>query len=169
GRQSGHRAATQSGGFIPILSLTAPRIPLLAAQISFGSLNRNVPKQKLDLLQFASCRVTKPSAGPAKVVGRYLFNPSFRGILANHVPDSLLCQTFSLSLSNFVHASKHFTRRNVRSLETLIENMLHPCGHRDRAGMTRFSLQIDNRPILLALLNMAEIQLHRLMASYATR
>jgi len=47
--------------------------------------------------------------------------------------------------------------------------MLHPCGHRDRAGMTSLSLQIDNRPVLLALLNMAEIQLNCLMASYATR
>jgi len=29
GRQSGHRAAAQSGGSIPILSLTAPRIRCL--------------------------------------------------------------------------------------------------------------------------------------------
>jgi hypothetical protein len=42
--------------------------PLLAAKISFSRLNGNVPKQKLDLLEFASGRVPKPRA--TKVVGR---------------------------------------------------------------------------------------------------
>jgi hypothetical protein len=44
--------------------------PLFAAQKSFGCLNRNVAKQKLDLLQFASCRVAKPSTCPTKVLRR---------------------------------------------------------------------------------------------------
>jgi hypothetical protein len=38
---------------------------LFAAKISFSCLNGNVPKQKLDLLQFASGRVTKPSTSPS--------------------------------------------------------------------------------------------------------
>ena len=44
--------------------------PLFAAEVSFGCLNGNVAKEKLDLLQFASGRVTEPSASPAEVVGR---------------------------------------------------------------------------------------------------
>ncbi len=44
--------------------------PLFAAEIAFGCLNGNVTEQKLDLLQFASGRVTEPSAGPAEVMGR---------------------------------------------------------------------------------------------------
>jgi len=42
--------------------------PLLAAQVAFGSLNRDVPEQKLNLLQLTSRGVAQPSAGPAKIV-----------------------------------------------------------------------------------------------------
>ena len=38
--------------------------PLLAAKISLSILYGDVPKQKLDLVQFAPGRVTKPSASP---------------------------------------------------------------------------------------------------------
>ena len=33
--------------------------------IAFGRLHRNLPQEKLDLLQLASRRVAQPSAGPA--------------------------------------------------------------------------------------------------------
>src|SRR5262249_62258467 len=112
----------------PILSLTAPRSPPFAAQISFGSLNRNVTKQKLDLLQFASCRGAKPSTGPGRSCGANLSIPAFAAY------SRITCQTaFSVSFSPQAFPILS-TRRNTlpavmfRSLEPLIENMLHPCG-----------------------------------------
>ena len=44
--------------------------PLLATEVSFRCLNRNVTEQKLDLLQFAARGVAKPCTGPAEVVRR---------------------------------------------------------------------------------------------------
>jgi hypothetical protein len=43
---------------------------LFAAEISFGCLNRNVTEEKLNLFEFASSRMAKPSAGSAEVVQR---------------------------------------------------------------------------------------------------
>src|SRR5947209_18936257 len=51
---------------------------LLAAEISFGCLNGNVCKQKLDLLQVSSSRMTKSGTRPAKVMPSELHNPCFR-------------------------------------------------------------------------------------------
>jgi hypothetical protein len=52
----------------PNLVVHSTTNPLFAAKISLSCLYGNVPKQKLDLLQFASSRVTKPGASPAQVV-----------------------------------------------------------------------------------------------------
>jgi hypothetical protein len=38
---------------------------LLAAQVAFGRLHRNVPQEKLDLLQLASRSMAEPSTGPS--------------------------------------------------------------------------------------------------------
>ena len=45
--------------------------PLFAAEISFGCLNRNLTEQKLDLFEFASCSMAKPSTGPEVVRGNF--------------------------------------------------------------------------------------------------
>ncbi len=38
---------------------------LLASEIAFGCLNRGVPKQKLNLLQFSARQMAEPCAGAA--------------------------------------------------------------------------------------------------------
>lgn len=43
---------------------------LFASQIAFGGLNRNVPQQKLDLVQFPTREVTQSGACAPEVVGR---------------------------------------------------------------------------------------------------
>jgi hypothetical protein len=50
--------------------MAVDRIPqsLFAAQIPFGCLNADMPEQKLYLLQFSSCLVTKPCASSPKIV-----------------------------------------------------------------------------------------------------
>ena len=63
---------------------------LLAAEIPFCGLDRDVAKQELYLFQFASRCVAQPRAGPSQVVRRQLFDGGFRGELTDNVPDDLL-------------------------------------------------------------------------------
>lgn len=55
--------------------------PLLAAQISFGRLNADVPEQKLDLLQFSAGLVTQACARSAKVVRSDFSEPASSRLL----------------------------------------------------------------------------------------
>ena len=43
---------------------------LLAAQITFSRLDRDVPEKKLYLFQFSTDRMAEPGTRPAEVVGR---------------------------------------------------------------------------------------------------
>ena len=84
---------------------------LLAAEISFRSLDRNVAKQELNLLQFASRYVAQPRAGPSQVVRRQLFDGGFRSELADNVPDDLLGHTLTPDPPRSVHATKQLFRK----------------------------------------------------------
>ena len=42
---------------------------MLTTKVAFGRLHRNVPQEKLDLLQLASRSVAEPSTGPTQVRG----------------------------------------------------------------------------------------------------
>jgi hypothetical protein len=81
---------------------------LLAAEIPFRSLDRNVAKQELYLFQFAACCVAQPRASPSQVVRRQLFDGGFRGALTNDVPDDLL------SMRSPPSRPALFTQRNNR-------------------------------------------------------
>lgn len=58
---------------------------LPAAKISLRCLYRNVPEQKLDLLQFASSRVTQPSTSSAERMYRRMVFVMAGGLLLSRV------------------------------------------------------------------------------------
>jgi len=62
GRQSGQYAPRSARWLDSNLVVNGTLNPLLATEISFGCLNRNVTEQKLNLLQFAPSCVTESSA-----------------------------------------------------------------------------------------------------------
>jgi hypothetical protein len=63
--------------------------PLGAAEISLGGLDGNVPKKKLNLLQFAVGGAAEPSATSTKIVGREFANANLGGELLDDMPDQL--------------------------------------------------------------------------------
>jgi hypothetical protein len=80
--------------------------PLLAAQISLGRLNRNMPQQELDLFQLTSGCLTQFCACPAQVVKReFCHANSFRTFLHN-VPNRLFCHALAPDTAHLVHFSK---------------------------------------------------------------
>jgi hypothetical protein len=101
---------------------------LLAAKLSLRCLYRNVPEQKLNLLQFASSRVTQPSTSPAEVMGCQFVDPSFRGIFAHYMPDSLLRKALSPRLSHLVHPPKQLSRCQVSSFDPLVQKLFTHIG-----------------------------------------
>jgi hypothetical protein len=136
---------------------------LLATEIPFRCLDRDVAKQELYLFQFASRRVAQPRAGPSKVVGRQLLDGGFRGALTNDVPNDLLGYALTPEPPGSVHAAKQPTGGNSRVLQPNVKDRFDPVRHRYCPHVTCLSHEIDNRPMLFSLLQVREVQLHGFM------
>ena len=61
--------------------------PLLAAEIAFSCLHGNVPEKELNLVQFSARCVAQLRARTPQIMGRYLGNSEFRGVLFYDMPD----------------------------------------------------------------------------------
>ena len=81
------------------------------------------------------------------VVDRIL-NPLFATEI---MPDRLFRQPLSPGLLHLVHPTQQLARCKVCCLDPLVDDILHPCRHRDRAGVASLSLQIDNGPVVFTL------------------
>jgi hypothetical protein len=62
---------------------------LLAANVAFCGLHRDMPKKKLDLLEFASRIMTESRTGPPEIMGRETWNVHARRSLLDDVPHCL--------------------------------------------------------------------------------
>lgn len=136
---------------------------MLAAEIPFRGLDRDVAKQELYLFQFASRRVAQPRAGPSQVVRRQLFDGGFRGELTDDVSDDFLGYALTPKPPGSIHATKQPAGGNSRVLQPNVENRFDPVRHRHRPHVTCLSHEIDNGPMLFSLLQVGEIQLHSFM------
>jgi hypothetical protein len=70
------------------------------------------------------------------------------------MPHSFFCDVVTPSLSGPVHSAKELSGPDVGSIHPIVENLLNPWWHWNRSHMTAFTLQVDNRPVLLSLLDM---------------
>ena len=78
-----------SSGSMPIRSLTASAQLLLAPEVTFGGLDRDVTEQEMDLIQFTAGEAAKPRASAPKVVRSELLYPCPRGTLPHNLPQHL--------------------------------------------------------------------------------
>ena len=62
---------------------------LLAANIAFGGLHRDMSEEKLDLLKLASRIMAEPRTRPPEIMWRETWNVHARGSLLDNVPDRL--------------------------------------------------------------------------------
>ena len=72
GESTGDPALPVTLRFQPDVIVHGAPEPLLAAQVSFGRLHRNVPQQELNLLQLAAGGSAKPGAASTEIVRREL-------------------------------------------------------------------------------------------------
>ena len=167
GRQPGLDVGILAFGFDAYTVVDCGANALLAAEVTLGRLNRNVPEEELNLLQFASRRMAQTSTCPPKIVWREPLDARFAGVLADHVPDRLLRQTVTPCAPAFVYPPEQFACVQVGSLKPLIENSLDPARHRHCPGVAAFALQVDDGPVVFPLLEVAEVQVHRFVPSKA--
>ena len=61
--------------------------PLLAAEVAFFCLHGNAPEKELNLVQFSARCAAQLRARTPQIMGRYLGNSEFRGVLFYDMPD----------------------------------------------------------------------------------
>jgi hypothetical protein len=93
-------------------------------------------------------------------------NARFTGV-PNDVPDRLLRQAVTPGAPVFVYPPEYLSGGQIRSLKPLIDKSFDPAWHRYCPGVAGFALQVDDGPVLFALLDVAEVQVHRLVPSKA--
>jgi hypothetical protein len=79
---------------------------LLAAKIFLGRLDRNVSKQKLDLLQFAASNVAQPRTRTAEIMWRQLRQAELRCVVFYNVLDHSVSHAVAPGFSSPTNTSK---------------------------------------------------------------
>ena len=86
----------------------------------FGRLHRNVPQEKLDLLQLASRCVAEPSTGPPQIVRCQPRHSNVSGGFLHNVPNRLYRHPISPSSSHFVDTAEQLASINCGCGEPII-------------------------------------------------
>jgi hypothetical protein len=145
------------------------RNPLSATEITLCRLDRHVPEEELDLLQFASSGAAESGTSPAKVVRREVGHSSPRGELLNDVPCKLLGDALSPGLVGATDATKYLPRFDFCGFGPRPEFGIDPVWNRHRPDVTAFAAQVYDGPMSLPLLEVIDSELGYLVTSEPTR
>src|SRR5271156_5472762 len=111
--------------------------------------------------------MAKPGTGPAQIVRRKLVDCSLLGTLAHHAPDDLLADARAPHGAAMADAAEDKPFSNARCRQPFVHSSLYPAGHRHRAYMATFAEQVNNGPVLVALLQVRHLQAGKLGAPQA--
>ncbi len=87
-------------------------------------------------------------------------DPGFLCVLADDVPDDFFSHAVTPNSTSPVHATKHPARGEACCIQPVIKNLLDPVRHRHSPRVTGLPNEIDNGPVLFALLKVREVQLN---------
>ena len=104
----------------------------------------------------------------SKIMRGKFENPELSCARFDYVPDDFLRNVRSPDPSPSANTAKNSTMSNLRSAEPIIERLFYPIGHRHRADMPSFPYEVDNRPMILASLNVVEIQIDKFFPTETT-
>ena len=85
--------------------------------------------------------------------------------LLNYMPDHLLCYALTPNGSRPRNASERSPASDPSRHDPFIGDLLDPVWNRDSSHMTRFPNQVDDRPVIFALLQMIKGQSGQLTTS----
>ena len=98
---------------------------------------------------------------------RKLGHTQLNGELLNYMPDHFLRYELTPNSSLPRNASKQSSTSDSSRHDPFID-LLDPVWNRDRSHMTRFPNQIDDRPVIFALLQMIQRQFGQLTTTQPT-
>ena len=134
---------------------------LLATEITFRRLDRCMPQQELDLLQFAAAAVAQfGTSSPQVMRGNPLQSSSLAAGL-DHVPHDILRDAFPPHLSRSGDGSKDSSLRDLRCHYPLIEGRFDPLWNGHRANVPALADQVYDCPVTLAHLHLIQFQAHQ--------
>src|SRR3981189_263379 len=128
-----------------------------------------MPQEELDLLQLASRSMAEPSTGPSQIVWRQLRHADALGGFLHNVPNRLHRHAISPCPSNFVDSAEQFSSINSSRGEPIVEFGSHPIRNWNCSNVASLADQINNGPMLFALLEVIQSQRHGFMPSQAAR
>jgi hypothetical protein len=99
----------------------------------------------------------------SEIMRREPLDARFTGVLADCVPHCFLRQPLTPGFPVLVYPPKQPAGGQVGGLKPFIEHCLDPARHRYRPGVAAFAFQVDDAPVVFPLLDMAEIQIDRLV------
>ena len=99
---------------------------LLAAEVTFRRLDRDVSKQKLDLVQFATGKMAEPRAATSKIMRREFFNSGTLGGGSDDLPQYLGRHACTPDPTRFVDRSKERAFGDATGSLPFIDRYLHP-------------------------------------------
>src|SRR6266852_7168382 len=113
--------------------------------------------------------MTEPGTGPSQIVGRQLRHADALGGFLHDVPNRLYRHAISPCPFYFVDPAKHPSSLNCGCGEPILWFGSHPIGNRNRSNVASLAHQINNGPMLFALLEMIQSQRHGFMPPQAAR
>jgi hypothetical protein len=141
---------------------------LFAAQIAFRRLDGCMPKQKLNLLQFATARVAQLRTGSPQVMRCNMLQARSLATSFDYVPHDILRDAFSPHLSRSGHCSKDSPLRDLGCYYPLIERRFDPLWNGHRADVAALADQVYDCPVTLAHLHLIHFQAHQFRSAKTT-
>jgi hypothetical protein len=124
-------------------------------------------KKELDLFQLSSSRVAEAGAGAPQVMRcQFLQSNPFCRIL-HDVPDGFLGHALTQNLPHLRHATEDLTALDSRGVQPDPQLFHYPGRDRNRPDVSGLSLQIDNCPMFLSLIQMFDSEANGFMAAKA--
>jgi hypothetical protein len=100
--------------------------------------------------------VAESSTGPSQIVRRQLRHADALGGFLHDVPNRLYRHPVSPCPSYFVDPAKQLSSINCGCNEPIVQFGSHPIVNRNRSNVASLANQINNGPMLLALLEMIQ-------------
>src|SRR5262249_28303871 len=141
---------------------------LLASDVPFGSLDGCVSQKELNLLQFAARCVAQSREGSPEVVGGQRRDSGTGRTGLHDIPDYVLGDTVAPHRSVLPDRAEQCTIDDRSTFGPAVDRGLYPSRYGYCSHMTGFADQVDDRPVILALLNVANLQRNNLRSTQPT-